>query len=345
MQSRKIIRLLTISFWAAYLASTVSVSPRAQASSEPVLVGVLFDFLRERWPRDREALMQEADRQSARLLVKSAESNDELQLAQAKELLAQGCKVLLVVPHNLKKAGEIVRLAHEQGAKVIAYDRLIRDCDLDFYISFDNQKVGELQAEYALAKAGSGNYVLLGGSPTDNNAILLHAGWMKVLEPAVKQGKIKIAVDQYTTEWKPTIAALNMANAVKLLDGDISVVLAGNDNLAGAAIIVLQGKGLAGKVLVAGQDAELDAVKRVVSGSQAMTVYKPIPKLAQAAMELAVKLSRGEKVNHLLNRTVNNGFKDVPAILLQPVAVDKDNLDKTLVQDGFYTREQVYGGR
>ena len=344
MGRRKFILILSSIFLIAGIyALWRPVIVHAQASAEPVVLGVLFDFLRERWPRDRDALVQEADRQSAKLLVKSSESNDELQIAQAKELISQGVKVLLVVPHNLKKAGEIVKLAHDKGVKVIAYDRLIRDCDLDFYVSFDNQKVGELEAEYGLAKAGSGNYVLLGGSPSDNNAIMIHAGWMKVLEPAVKEGKIKIAVDQYTAEWRPVIAGLNMANAVKRLNGNISVVLAGNDNLADAAIMVLEGKGLSGKVAVIGQDAELSALRRIVAGQQAMTIYKPIPKLAQAAMELAVKITRGEKVNQLFTRTINNGFKDVPALLLPPVVVDKDNLDKTVLQDGFYTKAQVYG--
>lgn len=316
---------------------------RAQAGQDKVVIGVLFDFLRERWTRDREAITKAAAGQNAELLVKSAESNDELQIAQAKELISQSAQVLLVVPHNLKKAGEIVNLARQKSVKVIAYDRLIRDCDLDFYVSFDNLKVGELQAQYALGKAPAGNYVLLGGSPGDFNAVTIHNAWMKTLGPEVKSGKVKIAVDLYSVDWKPEIARANVEAAIKTLNGDIAAVLAGNDNLAGGAIRALEAKGLAGKVPVIGQDAELDALQKIVAGTQAMTVYKPIPKLARAAVELAVKITRGEKVNHLVTNTVNNGFKDVPAILLQPIVVDKTNIDKTIIQDGVYTREQVYG--
>ena len=310
---------------------------QAQTASGSVVVGVCFDFLRERWARDERALSSEAARQSIKLLVKSAESNDDMQIAQARELVDSGAKILLVVPHNLKRAGEIVKFAHTKNVKVIAYDRIIRDCDLDFYLSFDNQKVGELQAEYALGKAPSGNYVLLGGSPNDNNAIMVHTGWMKVLGPAVKSGRIKIAYDQYTPDWKKENARANMETALKTLGSEVSVVIAGNDNLAEGAIQALVTKGLGGgKVIVIGQDAELEALKRIKAGSQAMTIYKPIPRLAQAAIDLAAKAVRGEKINQLFNKTVNNGFKDVPSILLEPVVVDKANIDKTVGRDEFY---------
>jgi D-xylose transport system substrate-binding protein len=316
---------------------------QAQAGEKQVVIGMLFDFLRERWLKDKDAVVKAASSQGATLLVKSAESNDYLQVVQARQLMDQGAKVLLVVPHNLKRAGEIVNIAHGKKVEVVAYDRLIRDCDLDFYVSFDNQKVGELEAEYALSKVPSGNYVLIGGSPNDYNAVMIHTGWMKVLKPAVDSGKIKIAVDKYTEEWKPANAAMTMTSALKSLDNSISVVLAGNDNLAAAAINIMEGQGLAGKVLVVAQDAELDALRKIAAGKQAMTIYKPIQKLADASVELAVKLARGEKVNYLVTKTVNNGFKDVPAILLQPIVVDKNNIDKTIIQDGFYTKEQVYG--
>lgn len=310
---------------------------RGQDKPVPVVAGVSFDFLRERWVRDGQALSAESGKQSVKLLVKSSESNDELQLAQSKEMVKSGAQVLLVVPHDFKKAGEVVNYAHSQKVKVIAYDRIIRDCDLDYYVSFDNQKVGELQAGYALSKAPSGNYVLLAGSSSDNNAILVHAAWLKVLGPAIKSGKIKIGFDRFTPDWNKDNARKNMELALKTLGADISVVIAGNDNLAEGAIKALEASGLGkGKVIVIGQDAELDALQRIKSGAQSMTIYKPIPKLASAAIELAVKTVRGEKVNHLFTRTVNNGFKDVPSILLEPVVVDKQNLDKNIGQDGFY---------
>jgi len=318
-------------------------SARAQASGNQVVVGVLFDHLRERWSRDRVALTSEGTRLNARVLVKSAESNDQMQIEQAKELLNQGAQILLVVPHNLKKAGEIVEIAHQRKVKVIAYDRIIRECDLDFYVSFDNEKVGELEAQYALSQAPIGNYVLLGGSPTDFNAIMIRKGQLKILEPLVQAGKIKIGFDQYTPEWKRENARQNMETAYEKLSGELRAVLCGNDILAGGAISVLEAKGKAGKVIVVAQDAELEALQRIVKGSQAMTIYKPIPKLAQSAMELAIKIVRGEKINHLINKTINNGFKEVPSQLLEPITVDKSNLDATIVQDGLYTRAQIYG--
>ncbi len=315
----------------------------AQSAGKQVVVGALFDHLRERWARDRIAIVNEGAKQNAKVLVKSAESNDDLQIQQAKELLDQGAKILLVVPHNLKKAGEIVNLAHARGAKVIAYDRIIRDCDLDFYVSFDNEKVGELQANYALAQAPTGNYVLLGGSPADFNAVTIRKGQLKALEPAAKAGKIKIGFDQYTADWKRDNARINMETAFKTLNGSVAAVLCGNDILAGGAVSVLEAKGMAGKVVVVAQDAELEALQRIVKGAQAMTIYKPIPKLAAAAMEVAVKAGQGEKINDLINKTVNNGFKEVPAILLEPMAVDKNNLEQTVIVDGAFSKAQVFG--
>ena len=119
-------------------------------------------------------------------------------------------------------------------------------------------------------------------------------------------------------------------------------MLASKDVLAGGALDILKSKGLAEEVALSGQDADLAACRRIAAGTQAMTVYKPIDKLAQTAAEIAVKMVRGEKINHLVNGTVNNGFKEVPSILLKPVAVDKDNLDVVIIESGFHSREEVY---
>jgi len=316
---------------------------QGEQESKQVVIGVLFDSLQDRWARDKDFILKEADKQSAKVLLKSAEGNDELQVAQAKEVIGAGAKILLVVPHNLQKAGAIVAVAHEKKVQVVAYDRLIRDSDLDYYVSADAEKIGQLQADYALAKAPSGNYVLLGGSPNDNNALMLHAGLMKALSLAVKEGKITIALDKYTDDWKPAFARANLEAGMQTINGKINVIIAGSDGIAEEALSVLEQKGATVRPVVIGQDADLEALKRIVADKQTMTIYKPIPKLAAAAIELAVKAAKGEKINYLLTKTMNNGFKDVPSVLLEPSVVDKNSIDKTVIQDGWYTKEQIYG--
>ncbi len=311
-------------------------------SAQEVKIGVLFDFLSQRWLKDRDYLLKEAQKHSVKLIIKSAEQNQQLQIAQAKELIEQGVKALLVIPHHLQLAGRIVELAHQKGVFVIAYDRIIRGCDLDFYVSFDSEKVGELQAKYALKKVPQGNFGLVGGSPSDFNALLLRKGQLKILTPQVKAGRIKILFDFYTEEWKAEVAKRKFKSLLAGTSEPINAVLCGNDILAGAIIEVIESKGLQGKVFVAGQDAELSALHQILEGKQSITIYKPIKKEAHYAMELAVKLARGEKVNYLINRTVNNGFKEVPSILLEPLVIDKSNI-QLIIKDGFYTKEQVFG--
>ncbi len=201
-------------------------------------------------------------------------------------------------------------------------------------------KIGELQAQYLLDRAPKGNYVLIGGSPTDNNATLLHDGQMNVLKPAVARGDIKIIADLPSKEWLPKEAMNNMENALTQANNKVQAVVAANDGTAGGVVQALEEQKLAGKVLVSGQDADLAALQRIVQGTQTMTIYKPIKPLADAAAEAAVKLARGEKV--ATTTTINNGKKDVPAILLEPIAVDKSKVMETVIKDGYQKMEDVY---
>jgi D-xylose transport system substrate-binding protein len=312
---------------------------------DKVKIGFSLDTLKERWVRDRAGFVKRAGELGAEVFVQSASGNDVFQIAQCRLMMNKGADILVVVPHNLKLAGRIVNVAHKEfNIKVIAYDRLIRDCDLDLYISFDNERVGELQAKALISRVPAGNYVIIGGSSTDNNALLFHKGQMRVLKPYVERGDINIVADQWADDWRAQEAQKIMSAALLKTGNDIQAVLASNDVLAGAALDILEAKGLAGKVALTGQDADLAACQRIAEGKQTMTVYKPIDKLAATAAEVAVKMVKGEKINHLINSRINNGYKEVPAILLKPVAVDKANLDRVIIESGFHTREEVYQG-
>jgi D-xylose transport system substrate-binding protein len=168
----------------------------------------------ERWHRDRDLLVKRAGELGAEVLVQAANGNDALQNSQAENMLTQGVDVLLVAPHNGKSAAVIVEAAHKAGVPVIAYDRLINDADVDLYLSFDNERVGQMQAEYLVQRRPKGSYVLIGGAPTDNNAHLYHEGQMNVLEPLVKRGDIQIVADQWARDWLAVEALKIMENAL-----------------------------------------------------------------------------------------------------------------------------------
>lgn len=308
-----------------------------------ITIGLSLDTLREeRWQRDRDLFVKRCGELGAKVLVQAANNDEAVQSSQAENLLTQGVDVLVVAPHNSETAATIVEAAHRAHVPVIAYDRLIRSSDVDLYLSFDNERVGELQAEYAVKRAPKGRYVVIGGSPADNNAILYHQGQMKVLKPYVDRHEIEIVTDQYAADWQPVEALKITENALTRQGNRVDAVVATNDGLAGGAIQALDEQRLAGRVVVTGQDAELTACQRIVAGSQSMTVYKPIRGLATRAAEIAVAMAKKQPYEKPPRR-LNNGFKDVPSFLLEPIAVDRSNLDSTVIADGFHTREQVYG--
>jgi len=320
----------------------VILSGCAKSSSNKIKIGLSLDTLKEeRWQHDRDLFVAKAKDLGADVLVQASNSNDALQNSQAENLLTEGVNVLVVVPHNGKSMATIVESAHKLGVPVIAYDRLIMDSDLDLYVSFDNLKVGEFQADYLVKRKPKGNYVLIGGAPTDNNAVLFRKGQMNVLDPLIKKGDIKIVADQWADDWLPVKALQIMENALTKNHNQVDAVVVSNDGTAGGAVQALAEQNLAGKVLVSGQDADLAGCQRIVSGTQSMTVYKPIKKLADKAAEIAVLManlqSPTDKVTY-----INNGRVEVKSILIEPVEVDKENMDATVIADGYQKKDEVY---
>lgn len=313
----------------------------AEPKETPVFIGLSLGTLREeRWATDRDFIIERAKQLGAVVNVENANSDADKQMEQAEKLINQGVQVLIVVPHDGEKAAAIVERAHKAGVKVIAYDRLIKNSDLDLYVSFDSVKVGRMEAEAVVAVAPKGDYAYVGGAETDNNATLLKNGTMQILQPKVDSGDIKLVVDEFTPNWQPDLAYKTVKNYLatgKKLDG----VIAANDGTAFGAIQALKEKGLAGKVPVSGQDAELSACQRLVDGTQTVTVYKPIRSLADQAVNLAIALAKDRAPT--VNSVTNNGKIDVPSFMIDPVAVTKDNLMDTVVKDGFHSYDEIYG--
>lgn len=305
-------------------------------------IGMTVDDLRlERWQRDRDIFTEEANKLGAEVVAVSANGDSDKQMRDAENLISQGIDLLVVIPNNGDVMGAIVDQAHQDGIKVLTYDRLLTNSDVDAYISFDNEKVGELQGKAIVEAMPKGRYFMMGGSPTDNNAKMFRAGQMKAIQPYVDSGEIIIVGDQWVKDWLPEEAMKIMENALTANDNKIDAVVASNDSTAGGAIQALAAQNMAGKVPISGQDADLAAVKRVAEGTQTVTVYKPIPKLAKEAANLSVKMIKNENLG--TTTTVNNGQKDVPAVLLEPIAVTKDNIKETIVKDGFHTEKDIYG--
>jgi D-xylose transport system substrate-binding protein len=325
------------------LAATVVLAACGGKQADQPRIGFSIDDLRlERWTRDRDYFVAAAEKLGAKVYVQSADGNEQRQVQQLENLISRGVNVLVIVPMNSQVLDNVIAEAKRNGIKVISYDRLILGADIDAYISFDNEKVGELQAQGVLDAAPKGNYFLLGGAPTDNNAKILREGQMKVLQPAIDKGDVKVVGQQWTPEWDASKALRIVEDALTANHNDIQGIVASNDATAGGAIQALAAQQLAGKVAVSGQDADLAGVMRVVDGTQAMTVYKPLKTIATTAAELAVKLAKGETPAY--TGKMNNGKKDVDAILLQPTLLTKGNVD-TVIKDGFYTREQIYGAK
>jgi D-xylose transport system substrate-binding protein len=296
----------------------------------------------ERWQTDLDSFETRAKQLGAEVTSADAGGDDNRQFEQVKDMIKAGIKVLVLLPHDTSLAGRIVAAAKSANVKVVSYDRLALNSDVDLYVSFDRVEIGWMQADYLVKRAPKGNYILIAGSPNDEGAKTLHDAQMKVLQPYVDRGDIKVIADGYTKDWLPTEAYLSTLKAIDAAQGNIAAVLASNDGLAGGAIQALREHNLAGKVFVSGQDADLSAVICIAQGTQSMTVYKPVTNEAAVAAEEAVRLARGEKTR--ANRAISNGKVEVPAILLKPIVVTRENIKETVVKDGFQTLKRINEG-
>lgn len=326
-------------------AATPLPLPPAAAPEKPgrrLKVGLSLPVREERWVKDRLTMLGEAKKRNIDLLVQISENDPQKQLAQCEGMIAQGIKVLIVAPNDATAAAAIVDRAVKAGVQVISYDRLILDSPHDYYyLSFDNVKVGELQGEWLTRKVNKGNYVVLAGAPTDNNARLFKQGAMKFIQPLADRGDIKIVYDQACKDWEPTEATKHCEQALAEAGNNVQAVLAPNDGTAGGCVQALATRGLAGKIPITGQDGDVAAAVRIVKGEQGMTVFKDTRLLGTAALEMAEVLGRG-KAFETGGRTISNNKRAVRAVLLAPALVTKDNLDEKLIKSGYLSRAAVY---
>jgi len=352
----RLLKLLTFGLFLSAIAglgSGCNNSPRSNTSplsstdqTDPgrrVRIGFSMATLKEeRWQRDHDAFEARCKQLNADCVITVANGDASRQANDVDNLLTRGIDVLVIAPHDATQAASMVEKAKAQNVPVISYDRLINSDKIDLYVSHQIPVIGRKMAEYALQHVPKGNYIMVYGAPTDNNAHIIKKEQLAVLQPAIDRGDIKIVADQFATDWRPEEALKIAENALTLNSDNVQAIVASNDGTAGGVVSALEKRGLAGKVLVTGQDAEKAALQRIAEGKQTMTIYKPIMPLAYAAVEAAIALANKQTPANAVtfhNDAIN---KDVAAILLEVIAVDRDNLLDTVIKDGYATFDEVY---
>jgi len=303
-----------------------------------------------RWENDdRKFLSAAFDAAGVTYSIVNAEGDAAQQTTLADAAITNGAKVILLVNLDSGSGAAIIAKAREAGVKVIDYDRLtIQGDGADFYVSFDNEAVGKLQGEglvKAVADAGLKNpkVAVLNGSPTDNNATLFANGYNSVIKPLFDSKEWTLVDDQSVPDWDNTKAQTIFEQMLTAAGGKIDAAVAANDGLANAVATALQNQGLP-YIPVTGQDATVGGIQNILAGRQSMTVYKAIKQEAEGAASLAIALVKGTDTAAMATKTVNNGTKDVPSVLLVPVSVNKDNIADTVIKDGFRTWAEICVG-
>lgn len=307
---------------------------------EKIQIGMSFDsFVIERWQRDRDIFVSVAKELGAEVNVQNANGVVEEQKKQIDYFIQKGMDVIVIIAIDPASLRESVAKAKDAGIEVVSYDRLVDNADVDLYISFDNEMVGEMMAR-ALIEAGIGNgnnVVMIGGSPTDNNVPLVEGAFKRLMA----KHRVTILDSIHAENWRAEEAAAYIyANPLVIAKAD--AIMCGNDDLATQAVRALAETRQAGNMLVAGQDADLAACQRIVEGTQVMTVYKPVERLATRAAEEAVALAKGEKIEGEDVTLIDSGAYRVPYIGLEPISVNRDNIDEVIIGSGFHLKEDVY---
>lgn len=333
------VSLLALIFLSGCARTSTEALPEKAPEEERPQIGMCFDsFIIERWQRDRDVFVSRCKELGADVNVQNANGDIETQKEQIEYFIQKGMDVIVIVCIDSDSLSDSVKKAKDAGIKVIAYDRLINDADLDLYISFDNEEVGNMMGQ-TLVNSGlkGGKVIMVGGSPTDNNVSLVERAFKNVMN----ENDIEIIDSMHCDGWRAENASDYIYDNFEKVE-QADAIMCGNDNLASQVVRVLSEKRLAGKVMITGQDADLEACQRIVEGTQIMTVYKPVEKLASRAAECSVAMARGEEISGSDVSIMNNGLSDIPYVKLEPVCVTKNNIDNAIISTGFHLKEEVY---
>lgn len=315
-------------------------NPITTTNAKKIRIGfVLATMNEERYAKDRKYFEDYASSHGAEVEFASCDDKVDVQASKVETLLSKKVDVVVIQPVNGETAGALVAMAKKDQVPVVAYDRIIRNADIDLYVTQDSFRVGVLQAEAATkATRGTGNYVILMGEAGHSVAEEITRGVLSVLE---KHPRIHIVLKQNHPGWSTALALATIENTLTRMKNNVQAILANNDGMAMGAIKALEEQKLAGKVFVAGADADLAAVKGVVKGSQSITILKGIRPLAEAAVRGALELAQKKIPAH--DSTLNNGKKEVGVVNTPVYAVTRENIQKEIIESGFHTASAVYG--
>ncbi len=314
---------------------------KADPAEDQISIGMCFDsFVIERWIRDRDVFLSAAESLGASVNVQSANGSAEEQIEQIRYLMEKDVDVLVVIPVDCDALSEVLQEAKKQGIRVMSYDRLAANADVDLYISFDNEEVGRLMGE-ALRDAipDGGKLFMIGGPLTDDNVVMVERGFHEVLD----RTDLEVVYLSRCENWNAIDGYDYVKEALKE-NRDVAGIMCGNDDIATQAFRALSEERLAGKVMLTGQDGDLSACQRVVAGTQLVTVFKSIDEEARRAAECAVHLAKGEPLEGA-DQTMNDGTYDVPYLELTPIAVTRDNIDEVIIEGGFHAHDEIYQNR
>lgn len=321
-----------------YALLSILIGSQVFAASKPKIGFVLATTQEERYQKDIKYFTDEANKLGFEPVIVSADNNEQTQASKVENLLSKGVKAIVLQPVNSASAASLVRMAHQDKVPVVAYDRIIQSAPVDFYVTQDSFQVGVLQAEAAVkATGGKGNFILLMGEAGHSVANEITRGVESVLS---KNPGIKVVVKKSHESWSGEKAMQTVENALTQYKNKIDAVLANNSGMARGAVQALAEQGLAGKVFVAGADADLAAIKDIVAGRQQFEVLKDIRPLAETSAQVAFTLAKGEKVKPKM--TVKNGSGDIPTIATPVYAITKNNIEEKIIKTGFHAREAVY---
>jgi D-xylose transport system substrate-binding protein len=339
--------LSAISFFAA-----VAMAPAAADEKADIRIGFLLKTMQEeRYQTDKALFIARAESLGAEVLFDSSANDELLQLQQFEGLLEAKVDVIVLQPVNTRTAGALVRLANKQGVKVVGYDSLLTDGPLDVMVMQDSWAVGRLQGEamidwFKRVKGEvKGRVVMIKGQPGDSNAELLSSGALEII---AQNSGLELIAERSHVDWSPDLARETTESLLVKYDNQIDAFICNNSGLAFGVLQALHDEDLAStsKVFVAGSDADLRNIQMVAGGEQEIDVWKKIKPLAYRAAEVAFALAQdpsravAEAIGE--SKPINNGFAEIPTIITPVVAVTKDTIDGTVIEGGFFTREQVY---
>ncbi len=306
-------------------------------------IGFLFSAkTTARYIKEGNLFKEKAEELGAQVIIDDGNGSEALQYDKAIEMFDNGIDALVLIAINSNTAASIVREGQERGIKVIAYNRLIFNCEPDLYVSGNNETLGKHMVDAVLNKTKTGNVVILGGDKYDRNAIGLMKSIDDHIKPYVESGQFKILYKTFIEEWSDVNAAYEMQQFLSMTNQKPDVVFAGYDGMSAAIIRVLEEKEMLDGVYITGQDAELRGIKNIVAGKQLMTVFHPLTDNAYRAAELTIDLLNGKMPSKDELSYTNNGMIDVPTIKIESIPVTKDNIDEVLINTGVYSKDEVY---